>query len=155
MCFLKPKSPRKSKYIDQKRDSQCVASWYLPFIYIYVYYRAEHVCETTNLEMEQDHHEISNASGGKIDIRWKMQKSPLELVCNEWISPQWRPLLVKHQSKNIRKNCALLRNLYIITKGKVGKTMAFEFIGKSETWFLLYIYIYEIWLTHNVFLSFF
>ena len=67
-----------------------------------------------------------------IDVLMNIQDSIIALNSNKWKAKKTQNMKLKQQSRNIRSNCAILDNLYIINKERTDSIMAMDVIGKQE-----------------------
>ncbi|KAI7854134.1 hypothetical protein BDC45DRAFT_535583 [Circinella umbellata] len=84
----------------------------------------EAVAEVTKMAIEQNSFDDTNSFRRKIDV-----------LINKAIKTNHFKL--KQQSKNIRSNCVILNNLYILTSGQVSSIIALDMIGKIGYLYLL------------------
>ncbi|KAI9272645.1 hypothetical protein BDA99DRAFT_556258 [Phascolomyces articulosus] len=97
----------------------------------------EVVAEATKMAMEQNDYDDTNLFGRKIDVIINVKDSTTALNSNEWKASKTNHLKLKQQSKNIRSNCVILNNLYILTGGQVSSVMALDMIGTIGYLYLL------------------
>ncbi|KAG2224795.1 hypothetical protein INT45_005319 [Circinella minor] len=98
---------------------------------------SEAVAEATKMAMEQNSYDDTNSFGRKIDVLINVKDTSTALNSNEWKAVKTNHFKLKQQSKNIRSNCAILNNLYILTSGQVSSIMALDMIGKIGYLYLL------------------
>ncbi|KAG0176578.1 hypothetical protein DFQ28_007132 [Apophysomyces sp. BC1034] len=91
--------------------------------------------------MEQSDHDAGASAGRKIDLLLKIKDYELELAANERKSGMTSKFYLQQQSKNLRSNCPILKQLHIHihSRGTVNRIMAADFIGTKG-----YIYALEL-----------